>query len=108
MMPVISRAFLAPAVPARLNMLLRGRTGSGKTTLSKSVLAAIDPVERLITIEDTLELTIMQPNVVRLLHSKDDLSGPQSMRIRYCRPACACGRIGCCCKSCVTMRHGPM
>lgn len=67
--------FLGAAVRARLNMLLCGRTGSGKTTLSKSVLAAIDPCERLITIEDTLELTILQPNVVRLLYSKDTLSG---------------------------------
>lgn len=62
--------FLAAAVRARLNMLLAGRTGSGKTTLSKSVLAAIDPGERLVTIEDTLELTVLQPNAVRLLYSK--------------------------------------
>ena len=68
-------SFLAAAVRARLNMLLSGRTGSGKTTLSKSVLAAIDPGERLITIEDTLELTVLQPNQVRLLYSKDGLSG---------------------------------
>jgi type IV secretion system protein VirB11 len=69
--------FLAAAVRARLNMLLSGRTGSGKTTLSKSVLAAIDPGERLITIEDTLELMVLQPNVVRLLYSKDGLSGAE-------------------------------
>jgi type IV secretion system protein VirB11 len=67
--------FLAAAVRARLNMLLCGRTGSGKTTLSKSVLAAIDPAERLITIEDTLELMVLQPNTVRLLYSKNGLSG---------------------------------
>lgn len=66
--------FLCSAVRHRLNMLLCGRTGSGKTTLSKSVLAAIEPGERLITIEDTLELTILQPNAVRLLYSKDGLS----------------------------------
>ena len=69
--------FLAAAVRARLNMLLCGRTGSGKTTLSKSVLAAIDPAERLITIEDTLELMVLQPNAVRLLYSKDGLSGAE-------------------------------
>lgn len=67
--------FLGAAVRARLNMLLCGRTGSGKTTLSKSVLAAIDTTERLITIEDTLELMVLQPNAVRLLYSKDGLSG---------------------------------
>jgi type IV secretion system protein VirB11 len=69
--------FLMEAVRARLNILLAGSTGSGKTTLSKSILAAIDHAERLITIEDTVELTILQPNVVRLLYSKDDLSGTE-------------------------------
>ena len=45
------------------------------TTLSKSIIGEIGNDERLITIEDTLELKIIQPNVVRLLYSKDDLSG---------------------------------
>ena len=37
-------------------MLLTGPTGCGKTTLANSLVAAIDPEERLITIEDVLEL----------------------------------------------------
>lgn len=66
--------FLAEAVRARLTILLCGATGSGKTTMSKTLISAIDPAERIITIEDTLELVIPQPNHVRLLYSKDNLS----------------------------------
>jgi type IV secretion system protein VirB11 len=67
--------FLRTAVRHRFNMLLCGAVGSGKTTLSKSVLAEISSSERLITIEDTLELMLNQPNVVRLVYSKGSLSG---------------------------------
>ncbi len=67
------QGFLAAAVRARLTILLCGATGSGKTTMSKTLISAIDPAERLITIEDTLELVIPQPNHVRLLYSKDDI-----------------------------------
>lgn len=65
--------FLEACVRRRLTILLCGATGSGKTTMSKTLVDAIDPAERLITIEDTLELVIPQPNHVRLLYSKDDI-----------------------------------
>ncbi len=63
-------AFLHAAVAARLNILLCGATGSGKTTMSKTLITAISPEERILTIEDTLELVVPQPNHVRLLYSK--------------------------------------
>ncbi|MCZ4093203.1 P-type DNA transfer ATPase VirB11 [Sinorhizobium psoraleae] len=63
--------FLHACVTARLTMLLCGHTGSGKTTMSKTLIGAIPPHERLITIEDTLELVIPHENHVRLLYSKD-------------------------------------
>ncbi|WP_081159496.1 P-type DNA transfer ATPase VirB11 [Ensifer aridi] len=63
--------FLHACVTARLTMLLCGHTGSGKTTMSKTLIGAIPPQERLITIEDTLELVIPHENHVRLLYSKD-------------------------------------
>jgi type IV secretion system protein VirB11 len=66
-------AFLEKAVQAKLTILLCGATGSGKTTMSKTLIGAIPPAERLITIEDTLELVIPQPNHVRLLYSKDNI-----------------------------------
>ncbi|AHG50105.1 type VI secretion protein (plasmid) [Rhizobium leguminosarum bv. trifolii CB782] len=63
--------FLQACVTGRLTMLLCGHTGSGKTTMSKTLINAIPPKERLITIEDTLELVIPHENHVRLLYSKD-------------------------------------
>ncbi|MDX0967814.1 P-type DNA transfer ATPase VirB11 [Sinorhizobium medicae] len=63
--------FLQACVTGRLTMLLCGHTGSGKTTMSKTLINAIPPQERLITIEDTLELVIPHENHVRLLYSKD-------------------------------------
>lgn len=67
------QGFLEACVHRRLTILLCGATGSGKTTMSKTLIGAIDPAERIITIEDTLELVIPQPNHVRLLYSKDDI-----------------------------------
>jgi type IV secretion system protein VirB11 len=64
--------FLRSAVKARKNILISGATGSGKTTLSKALIAEIPSSERLITIEDTPELMLPQPNVVRLYYSKGD------------------------------------
>jgi type IV secretion system protein VirB11 len=65
--------FLERCVTSRLTILLCGATGSGKTTMSKSLIDAIPNTERLITIEDTLELVIPQPNHVRLLYSKGNM-----------------------------------
>ncbi|MES4992435.1 P-type DNA transfer ATPase VirB11 [Phyllobacterium sp. 22229] len=64
------RAFLERAVLARKNIIISGATGSGKTTLSKALIQHIPKDERLISIEDTPELTIPQPNHVRLFYSK--------------------------------------
>ncbi|MCK1743097.1 P-type DNA transfer ATPase VirB11 [Bradyrhizobium sp. 139] len=65
------REFLELAVRTRRNILISGATGSGKTTLSKALIAAIPAQERLITIEDTAELVIPHQNCVRLLYAKD-------------------------------------
>ena len=64
------RAFLEGAVLGRKNIIISGATGSGKTTLSKTLIRHISADERLISIEDTPELTIPQPNHVRLFYSK--------------------------------------
>jgi type IV secretion system protein VirB11 len=66
-------AFLRACVSRRMTMLLCGATGSGKTTMSKTLIAAIPAHERLITIEDTLELVIPHANHVRLLYSKSGI-----------------------------------
>ena len=53
-------------VKARLNILISGGTGSGKTTFMNALSQQIDHSERLVTIEDTAELQLQQPHVVRL------------------------------------------
>ncbi len=62
--------FLREAVLARKNIVISGATGSGKTTLSKALIGHIPDDERVISIEDTPELVIHQPNHVRLFYSK--------------------------------------
>lgn len=63
--------FLREAVIARKNIIISGATGSAKTTLSKALIKHIPASERIISIEDTPELVIPQPNNVRLFYSKD-------------------------------------
>ena len=61
------------AVRSRLNILVSGPTGSGKTTWTKALIREIPADERLITIEDARELVLdRHPNHVRLFYSKDD------------------------------------
>lgn len=64
------KEFLRKAVIARKNIIISGATGSAKTTLSKALIKHIPEQERIISIEDTPELVIPQPNHVRLFYSK--------------------------------------
>jgi len=57
---------LQACVGARLNMLISGGTGSGKTTLLNVLSASIPASERIVTIEDSAELQLRQPHVVRM------------------------------------------
>ena len=61
-----SARFLHAIVEARLNVLISGGTGSGKTTMLNALSAAIDPTQRIVTIEDAAELQLQQDHVVRL------------------------------------------
>ena len=66
---VMSRAMaelFRVCVKARLNILVSGGTGSGKTTFMNALSQQIDHGERLVTIEDAAELQLQQPHVVRL------------------------------------------
>ena len=66
------RAFLELAVKSHRNILIAGKTGSGKTTIAKSLIAGISPAERLITIEDVHELFLSShPNKVHLFYSRN-------------------------------------
>jgi pilus assembly protein CpaF len=58
--------FLAACVRCRMNLVISGGTGSGKTTLLNALSRFIRPSERIATIEDTAELEIQQPHVVKM------------------------------------------
>ena len=64
--------FLGRAVSARMNIVVSGATGSGKTTLTKALVREIPADERLVVLEDAAELALgSHPNSVRLFYSKD-------------------------------------
>jgi pilus assembly protein CpaF len=58
--------YLRRAVETRRNVLIVGGTGTGKTTLLNALAALIPPTDRILLIEDTAEVHLTQPNVVRL------------------------------------------
>jgi pilus assembly protein CpaF len=62
-------------VHARLNVLISGGTGAGKTTLLNALSAYIPVEQRIITIEDSAELQLQQPHVVRLETRPPNIEG---------------------------------
>ncbi|RZI42425.1 CpaF family protein [Herbaspirillum sp. HC18] len=66
---------LEAAVRARLNILISGGTGGGKTTLLNILSGHIGTTERVVTIEDTAELRLQQPHVVRLESRPPNIEG---------------------------------
>ncbi|HSQ61401.1 MAG TPA: CpaF family protein [Acidobacteriota bacterium] len=67
--------FLDGCIRARLNMLITGGTGSGKTTLLNILSRYIPDNERIVTIEDSAELQLQQPHVVRLETRPPNIEG---------------------------------
>jgi pilus assembly protein CpaF len=63
------------AAQARLNVIISGGTGSGKTTLMNAMSRMIDTGERIVTIEDAAELQLQQPHVVRMETRPASLEG---------------------------------
>ena len=65
-LPISAAALLKGIVEARLNVLISGGTGSGKTTMLNAMSSFIGARERIVTIEDAAELQMQQEHVVRL------------------------------------------
>ena len=79
--PYMAR-FLEACVKAKLNIIVSGNTGSGKTTLLNILSSFIDNDERIISIEDALELNLKQNNVVSLETKVSNYDGLGEITIR--------------------------
>jgi len=74
--------FLERCVQARLNILISGGTGAGKTTLLNVLSEAIPDTDRIITIEDSAELSLHQRHILRLESRPPNIEGEGEVSIR--------------------------
>ncbi len=74
--------FLRACVEARLNVIVAGGTGSGKTTFLNVLSSYLPSHERIVTIEDAAELSLAQEHVVRLESRPPNIQGAGEVRIR--------------------------
>ena len=73
---------LAAFVQAKLNIFISGGTGTGKTTALNTLSSFIPNDDRIVTIEDSAELQLMQPNVVPLESRPANMDGKGAVTIR--------------------------
>jgi len=74
--------FLQAAVAGRVSMLISGGTGTGKTTLLNALAAAVPHDERIVTVEDSAELRLCHPHVVRMESRVANTEGVGSITLR--------------------------
>ncbi len=74
--------FLGACVTYRLNILISGGTGTGKTTLLNALSAYLPRTERIVTIEDPVELSLQQRHVVRMEARPPDMTGKHAITQR--------------------------
>jgi len=76
------RIFLEAAVKGRMNIMIAGGTGSGKTTTLNLTSNFIPQTERVVTVEDAAELQVYIPNLVRLESRPANIEGEGEVAIR--------------------------
>ena len=81
-LPEEAATFLKTCVEAKLNILISGGTGSGKTTTLNVLSSFIPDNERVITVEDAAELQLAQPHVVRMESRPVNIEGKGLVTIR--------------------------
>jgi pilus assembly protein CpaF len=74
--------FLSACVRGKLNVLISGGTGSGKTTMLNALSAYVPGDERIVTIEDAAELQLQQEHVITLESRPANIEGKGEVRIR--------------------------